>query len=62
MPRVTIRTTVDGNEEVLSEYLCDWSDCPNIAVEVVGFVRELRLHTAVCAEHAALLKNRGRKD
>ena len=58
MPQVTIRTTVDGREETLSEYLCDWSDCPNVAVEVIGVVRSLRLRAAVCAEHAALLQSR----
>jgi hypothetical protein len=63
MPHVTIRTTVNGREETLSEYLCDWPDCPNVAVEVVGVVRELRMRAAVCAEHAAaLLANRGNKD
>jgi hypothetical protein len=59
MPNVTIRTTVDGREETLSEYLCDWPDCPNIAVQVIGVVRELRMRAAMCAEHAARLTNRG---
>jgi hypothetical protein len=58
VPQVTIRTTIDGQEETLSEYLCDWADCPNVAVEVLGAVRELSFHAAVCAEHAALLANR----
>jgi hypothetical protein len=58
MPQVTIRTTFDGREETLSEYLCDWSDCPNVAVKVVGVVRELRVRAAVCEEHAALLADR----
>jgi uncharacterized protein (UPF0212 family) len=40
---------------VLSEYLCDWPNCPEIAVHVLGVVRELRVMTAVCAEHAARL-------
>jgi hypothetical protein len=62
MPQVTIRATIDGREETLSEYLCDWSDCPNIAVEVLGAVRELSVHAAVCAEHAALLAARKNKD
>ena len=43
----------DGREETLSEYMCDWPDCPNIAVEVVTFVRELRTCTVMCTEHAA---------
>jgi hypothetical protein len=62
MPQVTIRTTLNGREEVLSEYMCDWADCPNVAVEVIGVVRELRLRAALCAEHAALIANRGRRD
>jgi hypothetical protein len=53
VPVVTIRTVVDGREETLTEHLCDWPDCPNAAVEVIGFVRELRLATAYCAEHAS---------
>jgi hypothetical protein len=55
MPRVTIRTGIlatDGREEELTEYLCDWPDCPNIATQVVGCVREFGLSTAVCHEHA----------
>ena len=62
MPPVTIRTTVNGREEMLSEYLCDWPGCPNVAVEVLGFVRELRMRAAVCAEHASLIANPGAKD
>ena len=62
VPQVTIRTTIDGREETLTEYLCDWSDCPNVAVEVLGVVRELKMRAAVCAEHAALLANRRNKD
>ena len=58
MPEVTIRTIVDGREEVLTEYLCDWPDCPNVAVQVIGIVRELRLRAAMCAEHAARVANR----
>jgi len=55
VPQVTIKTTVNGREESLSEYLCDWPDCPNVAVEVVGVVRELRIRAVMCAEHAARL-------
>lgn len=62
MPQVTIRTTVNGREESVSEYLCDWPDCPNVAVEALGVVRELRMCAAVCEEHAALLAKRGNKD
>jgi hypothetical protein len=59
VPQVTIRTTVNGNEEALTEYICDWPDCPNVAVHVVGVVRELRICSAMCAEHAALVTNGG---
>jgi hypothetical protein len=55
MPRVTIRTGIlaaDGQEEKLSEYLCDWPDCPNIATEVVGCVKDVGLSTVMCHEHA----------
>ena len=58
MPQVTIRTTFDGKEESNSEYICDWNDCPNIAVEVLGVVPSLRLRAAVCAEHADEFRNR----
>lgn len=59
MPQVTIRTVVDGREEILSEYLCDWPDCANVAVQVVGVVRALRLRAVLCAEHAARHASRG---
>lgn len=59
VPYVTLRTTVDGREETLTEYLCDWPGCSNIAVKLLGVVRELRLQAAVCAEHAARLANGG---
>jgi hypothetical protein len=58
VPQITLRTTVDGREETLSEYICDWPDCPNVAVQVLGVVRSLRLRAAVCAEHAARIANR----
>jgi hypothetical protein len=57
VPHITIRTIIDGREETLSEYLCDWPDCPSVAVQVVGFLRELRIRVAMCDEHAALLGN-----
>jgi len=55
MARVSIATgftAEDGREEILSEYECDVTDCPNEAVEVVGVARELGRGFAVCAEHA----------
>lgn len=57
MPVVTLRTVVNDREEAVSEYICDWPDCPNVATVVVGAVRELRLRSALCAEHAAHLAN-----
>jgi len=55
MPRVTLkaRLTPDGHEEELSEYLCDWPDCPNIATHVLGCARETGLSAVVCDLHAS---------
>jgi hypothetical protein len=61
VPRVTIKTGIisaNGQEEVLTDYICDWPDCPNVAEHVAGVVRELRLVAVVCEEHAAMLRNR----
>ena len=57
MPRVTLRCTSSPNceEETLSEYICDWPDCPKLAVHVLGVVRELRAFVAVCPEHARMV-------
>jgi hypothetical protein len=57
MPQVTIKTVVNGREETLSEYICDWPDCPNVAVRVLGAVRGLNICTAMCAEHAECSAN-----
>jgi hypothetical protein len=57
MPQVTIEAgfiALDGHEERLTEYLCDWPDCPNIATHVLGCVREIGIRVAVCEEHAAM--------
>jgi hypothetical protein len=62
MPEVVLRTIVNGREEVVSEYICDWPDCPNVATEAIGVVRELRLHNAMCAEHAARFRDAREKD
>jgi len=62
MPQVTIKTGIagpDGREEALSEYLCDWPGCPNVAEDVLGCVRELGLAVAVCPQHAATSHNAG---
>ena len=63
MPRVTLRAheSADGKEDTVSEYLCDQPDCPNVAVHVVGVVRELRTFVAVCAHHARLLAERSNR-
>ena len=55
MPRVTIKTGIvapDGREAELSEYLCDWPDCPNVATQVLGCIKELALAAVMCDEHA----------
>ena len=54
MPLITIKTgfeSADGSEETLTEYLCDWPGCPNVAVHVLGCIRELRAMAVVCEEH-----------
>ena len=63
MPQVTIKTgftTPDGQEETLTEYLCDYPDCPNYAEHVMGFARGIGAGLAVCTEHRALLKRQAR--
>jgi hypothetical protein len=62
MPRVTLRAadSADGKEDTVSEYICDVPDCPNVAVHVVGVVRELRTFVAVCADHARRLAERSK--
>lgn len=59
MPRITLRgaATPNGKEETLSEYICDWPDCPNVAEHVIGVVRELRSFSAVCPEHARMIRS-----
>jgi hypothetical protein len=63
MPRVTLRAheSADGKEDTVSEYICDSPDCPNVAVQVVGVVRELRSLVAVCAYHARMLAERSNR-
>lgn len=58
MPHVKYKTRfirADGREEELTEYLCDWPGCSNIADHVVGCVKEIALSIALCAEHAATI-------
>ncbi len=60
MPHITIKTGMvlpDGKEEVLSEYLCDYGGCANVAEHVMGCVRELGTVYVVCREHAATLES-----
>lgn len=57
MPQVTIRTVVDGREEAISEYVCDWPDCPHMGTHFFA-VPALRSRAVVCAEHAARIENR----
>jgi hypothetical protein len=63
VPRVTLRAdeSAGGKEDTVSEYICDWPDCPNVAVHVVGVVRELRAFVAVCADHARMLAERSKR-
>jgi hypothetical protein len=54
VPRVTIKsglTSPEGQEDCMTEYLCDWPDCPNIATEVLGCSKELGISSAVCKKH-----------
>ena len=63
MPRVTLRAgeSADGKEDTVSEYICDSPDCPHVAVQVVGVVRELRTVVALCAYHARKLAERSNR-
>jgi hypothetical protein len=57
---VTLRTgipTADGHEEVLREYMCDWPDCPNMGVRLLGSIAALRAVVMVCEEHAPASSN-----
>jgi hypothetical protein len=56
LPRLILRYPQSANakEETLSEYICDWPDCPNVAEHVLGSIRELRAFVAVCGEHVRL--------
>jgi hypothetical protein len=63
MPQTIIRTGFlgpDGNEEILSEYLCDCPDCPNKGDHVIAIPRGLGGPFVVCAEHAAALRRQAR--
>lgn len=61
MPNVTVRTGMlgpDGQEERITEYLCDSPGCPNIATQMVGCVMEIRFCIALCDEHAGQLRRK----
>jgi hypothetical protein len=59
MPAVTLRTTgPDNKEEKITEYICDWPDCPNVAEHVLGVLRDLRAFSVVCTHHAAIIAQR----
>lgn len=65
MPIVKIRTDVaaaQGGEHILTEYLCDWPDCPSPAEDVFGVVKELGVTLAYCKAHAAEHRRRERRD
>lgn len=55
MPEIRIKLDLGGHEETLTEYFCDWPDCPNPAVEVVGAAAERRTQIVMCRVHAAEL-------
>jgi hypothetical protein len=62
MPWITLKIGIaepDGREAVLKEYLCDWPDCPDVAEETLGVVRELGIVSAMCRHHVAQLKRKG---
>jgi hypothetical protein len=59
IPQVTIKTgmtTPEGREEQLTEYLCDWPGCANVATQVLGYAKEIAICVAVCEEHAPTLR------
>jgi hypothetical protein len=59
MPSVTLRAIgADSKEETLTEYLCDWPDCPNVAEHVLGVLTDIRVMSAVCPEHLALISKK----
>ncbi len=55
MPHISIKTgftDLDGREEELSEYLCDYPGCPNFATQILGRLVEARTMAAVCDTHS----------
>ena len=58
MPQATLRIDVDGREETISEYICDWPDCPDPGIHAFA-LPGLRQRAVVCTVHAALIAQRG---
>jgi hypothetical protein len=61
MPQVVIASGItgpDGREDKLTEYLCDWPGCPNVASHVFGRVRQIGAVIVVCDKHAAATKSK----
>jgi hypothetical protein len=61
--QVTIKTgflTANNEEEALADYLCDWPGCANVAVHVLGCVKEIASVAAACEKHLAAIKARTR--
>jgi len=55
IPTLNIKTgltTADGREEFLTEYFCDQPDCPNIATQTLGCIKDVGVVAALCDEHA----------
>jgi hypothetical protein len=52
--------TANNQEEVLTEYLCDWPGCANVAVHVLGCVTDIASVGVVCEEHLATIKSQTR--
>jgi hypothetical protein len=54
MPLVRIKTGFlkeDGREEILTEYLCDWPECGNVAEHVLGVAPDVGSMSVACNEH-----------
>jgi hypothetical protein len=61
VPQVTLRTIVNGREEAISEYACDWPDCPH-AGRYAFVLPSLSARAVVCAEHAVRIARRAGRD
>jgi hypothetical protein len=59
MPWVTIKTGIvatDGREAILTEYLCDFPGCAQVAEHVLGVARDPGVTCAACREHAGRMQ------